>query len=220
MSCLPALKSGFIASFVCIAPALAELPEAPDLSQCDNCKDFPVEWLEVDKAERLDLDALPAERRLDFLVGEWELLFPYKSPDGEIQYTTDVPVGFEVFQWRDGRQKILEGFQEWPFTSGGKYPFRARSEFRYIEDEQRWQLTWLTNSTAALFTGGLEEDGIFALYEFTPTGDRRSLALRPGMRYVLRNITKDRFIAEEWNRVEGAEEFEVLKWRVLYRRRH
>lgn len=209
-----------IASSLMSITASAQLPEEADLSQCDNCKDFPAEWLEVEQAKLLDLDALPAERRLDFLVGEWELLFPYKSADGKIHYTTDMPVGFEVFGWRDPQQKILDGFQEWPFTSGGKFPFRARSEFRYIEDEQRWQLTWLTNSTAALFTGGLEEGGIFALYEFTPTGNRTSLSLRPGMRYVLRNITRNHFIAEEWNRKEGAEDFDILKWRVLYRRRH
>jgi len=49
------------------APAPAA--DAIDVSQCDNCKDFPAEWLRVDPSELLDLEALPPERRLDFLIG-------------------------------------------------------------------------------------------------------------------------------------------------------
>lgn len=134
------------------------VPAKPEVSQCDNCDDFPAALLEVDDSELLDLASLPPERRLDFLVGEWEL-------------------------------------------------------------DDRWQMTWLTVSVAAVFTGGLETRGVIAFYESQFTGDRRKLRLEEGMRYVLRNITRDTFIAEEYRSADGGETFDILKWRLLYRRR-
>ena len=39
------------------------------------------------------------------------------------------------------------------------------------------------------------------------------------MRYVFRNITAESFIAEEYRSADGGETFDILKWRLLYRRR-
>lgn len=199
--------------------AAAQIPENPDLSQCDNCKNFPDDWLEVDESDLLDLESMRPERRLDFLIGEWEILFPYEDQENGLRYTTEDPVGFDIFTWRDGGKTVIDGFQEWPFTSGGKYPFRSRTDFRYVKDEGRWQMIWLPNVSTGIYTGGLEEDGVIALYEHEPTGGRKDLSLRLNMRYVFRNITNDTFIAEEWNSADGGATYPILKWRVLYRRR-
>jgi hypothetical protein len=202
------------------SPALAQsgVPEDPDVSQCDNCDVFPAEWLLVDAAELLDLAALPPKRRLDFLIGEWELLFPADLPEQDLHFTTDDPVGFEIIDWFV-KDRVIEAFQEWPFTGKGKIPFRAKTDFRYVEDEDRWQMTWLTTGSSGVYTGGLEEGGVIAFYEHEFTGGRRELQFREGMRYVFRNITQDRFLAEEWNSADGGKTFDVLKWRLLYRKR-
>ena len=202
---------------ICVALLLAGqtvlaqtgVPAKPDISHCDNCKDFPKEFLEVDKKELLDLASLPPERRLDFLIGEWELIFPLDDPDEGIHYTVDQPVGFEIIDWFV-KDKILHAFQEWPFTSKGKAPFRARTDFRYIASEDRWQMTWLTSGSSGVYTGGLEEGGVIAFYEHEFTGDRRELEFKEGMRYVWRNITRDTFIAEEWRSSDGGKTFECL----------
>lgn len=204
-----------------LAPAsenLAQVPDHPDLSQCDNCDDFPDAWLHVDPEELLDLAALPPERRLDFLIGEWELLFPYEDEEKGFHFSREQPIGYDIFRWfvPDG---VIEGFQEWPFTSKGHWPFRARTDFRYVKPEDRWQMTWITGTSAGFYTGGLEDSGVFALYEHEPVGDRHKLSLSPGMRYVFRNITGNRFLAEEWNSADGGKTYTTLNWRLLYRRR-
>jgi hypothetical protein len=208
-----------VASEAVVFSTPLQVPFKPDVSQCDNCKDFPEEWLEVRDEDRIDLQSLPPQRRLDFLIGEWEVLFPYKSPDGTTEYDRWMPVGFDVFSWRDPSQKIIDGIQEWPFTSGGRFPFRAHTDFRYFEDQDRWQMTWLTNSSAQFYTGGLEKDGVIALYQHKPVGDRKDIKMEKGMRYVLRNITSRTFLTEEWNSSDGGETYNIIKWRALYRRR-
>jgi hypothetical protein len=213
------LPFALIAVLLFAAPALPSgVPEKPDVSQCDNCDDFPKELLEITDSELLDLASLPPARRLDFLIGEWELIVPADSPEEGIRYTVDQPVGYEIIDWFV-KDKILQAFQEWPFTNKGKPPFRARTDFRYIADEERWQMTWLTVGASGVFTGGLEDGGVIAFYEHQFTGDSRELALKEGMRYVLRNITQNTFVAEEYRSADGGETFDVLKWRLLYRRR-
>lgn len=193
-------------------------PGVLDLSQCDNCGDFPAEWLHVEESSLLDLASLPPERRLDFLVGEWEILFPYRNEEEGVRYTREQPVGYELIDWFvEGT--VLEAFQEWPFTGGGAIPFRAKSDFRYREEEGRWEMIWLAGRATGLFIGGLEADGSFALYEHEFTGDRRRLGTRLGMRYVFRNISRDRFLVEEYRSSDGGATFPILKWRALYRRR-
>jgi len=194
------------------------VPASPDVSECDNCDDFPDELLEVDPLELLDLASLPEARRLDFLIGEWELIFPADIPEDGVYYTVDQPVGFEIFEWFV-REKVIHAFQEWPFTSGGAFPFRARTDFRYIEAEDRWQMTWLTTSSSGVYTGGLEEGGVIAFYEHEFTGGRRRLDFQQGMRYVFRNITQDHFVAESYFSGDDGKTFEILKWRLYYRRR-
>ena len=39
------------------------------------------------------------------------------------------------------------------------------------------------------------------------------------MRYVFRNITRDQFLAESDFSADGERTFDILKWRLLYRRR-
>jgi hypothetical protein len=194
------------------------VPEHPDVSQCDNCNVFPKEFLEVDDSALLDLASLPPERRLDFLVGEWELIFPADLPEQGVHYTADQPIGFEIIDWFV-EDRILEAFQEWPFTNKGGPPFRAKTDFRYVAEEDRWQMVWLTVGASGVFTGGLGDGGVFAFYEHEFTGGRRNLELKPGMRYVFRNITTDTFIAEEYRSSDGGETFDILKWQLLYRRR-
>ncbi len=200
-------------------PAFAQSFSAdPDLSECDNCAFFPDEFLRVDPADLLDLASLLPERRLDFLIGEWELLFPFEDPDQGIHYTADMPIGFEIFDWFVPN-KILQAYQEWPFTSGGGMPFRAKSDFRYMEDDGRWQMTWLTSGSTAIYTGGLEPGGAIALYEYHWSGDADNQQLTRGMLYVFRNITRDSFLAEMYMSTDGGETYDQIDWRVRYRRR-
>jgi hypothetical protein len=195
------------------------VPESPDVSECDNCDAFPETLLAVEAKDLIDLEALPPERRLDFLIGEWDLIFPADIPDQGIHYTVDEPIGGEVIDWFvEGR--ILQAFQEWhPFTSQGKPPFRARTDFRYVASEDRWQMTWLTPGSSGIYTGGLEKDGVIAFYEHEITGNRREVKFRDGMRYVFRNITRDHFLAESYFSADDGKTFDILKWRLLYRRR-
>jgi len=194
------------------------VPAKPDVSQCDNCDVFPQSLLAVEGKDLLDLASLPAERRLDFLVGEWELIMPADIPEQGVHYTVDQPVGYEIIDWFvEGR--VLHAYQEWPFTSKGGFPFRARSDFRYVADEDRWQMTWLTSGASAIYSGGLEPGGVIAFYEHLITGTRRKVRFKEGMRYVFRNITQSRFIAESYFSGDGGKTFDILKWRVLYRRR-
>ena len=127
-------------------------------------------------------------------------------------------MGYEIIDWFV-KDKILHAYQEWPFTNKGKAPFRARTDFRYIADQDRWQMTWLTVSSSGVFTGGLELDGVIAFYEHELTGDSRRLQFQEGMRYVLLNITPNSFIAEEYRSSDGGKTFDILKWQLLYRRR-
>jgi len=204
--------------FVCVALAQTGVPAKPDVSQCDNCKDFPRELLVVDKRDLLDLASLPPERRLDFLIGEWELIFPIDEPKQGMHYTVEEPIGYEIIDWFV-KDKILQAYQEWPFANKGKAPFRAKTDFRYIDLEDRWQMTWLTVGASGIFTGGLEEGSVIAFYEHEFTGDRRKLGFQEGMRYVFRNMTRDSFIAEEYRSADGGKTFDILKWQLLYRRR-
>ena len=201
-----------------VQAARASVPDDPDVSQCDNCDVFPAEFLEVDTSNLIDLDSLPPQRRLDFLIGEWELIFPAKIPEQGIHYTIDQPVGFEVIDWFN-KDRVLSAFQEWPFTNQGKMPFRAKTDFRYIKDEDRWQMTWLTNATTGIYSGGLETNGVFSFYEHEITGSRRLVRFEEGARYLFRNITPNQFLAEWYESADGGKTFNILKWRLLYRRR-
>ncbi len=198
-------------------PGRRGVPATPDVSQCDNCDDFPREFLEVDPAELLDLASLPPERRLDFLIGEWELIFPAVIPEQDVLYTVDQPVGFEIVEWFVPN-RVLQAFQEWPFTSKGRPPFRAKTDLRYDKDARRWQMLWMTGSSSSLFVGGLE-DGAIALYEHEFAGEGRRVELVPAMRYVFSNITRNTFIAEEYQSSDGGRTHDILKWQLLYRRR-
>ena len=214
------MRSASLLLFLALPIAQASIPENPDLSQCDNCDVFPDEFLAVNEADLIDLESLRPERQLDFLIGEWELIFPYVNEEQNQHYTVDQPVGFEIIDWFV-KDKILQAFQEWPFTGKGKKPFRAKSDFRYIEKEDRWQMTWLTNSSTAIYSGGLESESVIALYEYHFTGGRRSLVTDGGhaVRYLFRNITKDRFLVEWYESDDGGKTFNILKWRLLYRKR-
>lgn len=97
---------------------------------------------------------------------------------------------YKIFDWFV-EDKILLAYQERPFASKGKAPFCAKTDFRYIADEDRGQMTWLTVGASGVITGGLEEEGVIASYEHPITGDHRKLDFKEGMRYVLRNITRD-----------------------------
>jgi hypothetical protein len=206
--------------FVLVAPvtcgAQTPLPTDPDISNCDNCDVFPNEWLSADPDQLIDLDGLPPERRLDFLVGEWALFFPVGKLGDEDYHSADEPIAHESFEWYVP-DKVIQADQIW----GSKEDpgFRARTDFRYVAEQDRWQMTWLAPTASGFFTGGYDGHGVISFVEYLPTGDRSKLSLTPGMRYVFRNISKDQFVAEEWRqKKDGIGPFTILRWRVLYRR--
>lgn len=202
------------ASSVCVAQT--PLPSNPDISNCDNCDEFPSEWLAADPEEFMDVESLVPERRLDFLIGTWALFFPDGAPGDENYFTKDKPVGFETFEWYVPN-RVIQSDQYWGQKENPG--FRARSDFRYIVDEGRWQMTWLAPTTHAIFTGGYAGHGVISFIEYAAKGDRQKLTLVPGMRYVFHNITRDQFVAEEWRQNEdGTGPFTILRWRLLYRR--
>lgn len=190
-----------------------------DVSQCDNCDAFPSEWLLVEDKQLIDHSALPPARRLDFLIGEWELFFPKGAPGDEDYSPQDKPIAHERFTWF-GDKAAIHGDQYW----GDKEApgFQARSDFRYVAKQERWQWTWLTTSTAAMMNGGYAADGTMAFREFNFDGDRHDLTLAPSnnhIQYVFRNVTGDQFIQEEWRQSEaGVGPYNKLMWQVLYQR--
>jgi hypothetical protein len=199
-----------------ICDAQTPLPSNPDISNCDNCDTFPSEWLTANPEELIDFEKLSPERRLDFLIGDWELYFPNGAPGDENYTTADEPIGFETYEWYIP-DEVIQADQYW----GNKENpgFRARSDFRYIEDQERWQMTWLAPTAHSIFTGGYDGHGIFSFIEYVAKGDRRKVSFAPGMRYVFRNITEDQFVIEEWRQKEdGVGPFTSLRWRAMYRR--
>jgi len=69
--------------------------------QCENCLSFPEEFMKVEADAVPDLASMKPERRLDFLVGEWQLYYP-----------EDQTAAFETFYWwLPG--KVLEASQDW-----------------------------------------------------------------------------------------------------------
>ena len=199
-----------------IIRAQVPLPSNPDVSNCDNCDTFPEEWLQAEPGQLLDFKSIAPERRLDFLIGEWALYFPDGEPGDENYYSPEEPVGYETFEWYMPN-KVIQADQYWGDKDNPG--FRARSDFRFVGEENRWQMTWLAPTMHALFTGGYEGHGIFSFIEYEPIGDRQKLKLVSGMRYVFRSITKDQFVAEEWRQEkDGVGPFTSLRWRLLYRR--
>ena len=190
------------------------LAQPADLSGCDNCDVFPPEWMEVAPDRLLPLDDTPPARQLDFLIGEWDIYFPYKT-EGDPEYIPrDAPVATETFEWMVD-QRIIHGFQQW----NGEGGYVAHTDMRYYEDEGRWQMTWASSSSVEIYSGGHDGGSIISFYEHTPTGDRDGISLRArGMRYLFRNITEDQFIVEEWNASEETGAYDRLIWQALYRR--
>jgi hypothetical protein len=177
--------------------------------QCENCLTFPDEFMQVEPGALLDLAAMPAERRLDFLVGEWQLYYP-----------ADEPAAFEAFRWwLPGR--VLEATQDWSLDPAhhDKIPWRARSYFRYYKDPGRWQLQWISSNTSSLFSGGLENGNVMAFYENEFFGGPGHLQLRYPAKYVFRNITKDSFVVEWYDSADEGKTYAHLTWRLYYRRR-
>jgi len=191
-----------------------------DVSQCDNCEAFPPEWLDVENRELIDLSVLPPARRLDFLIGEWELLFPKGEPGDEGYISPDDPIARERFTWF-GDRVAIHGDQYWGDQEAPG--FQARSEFRYLAQQERWHWTWMTTSTVTGMTGGYYgPEGTVAFREFNFAGDRHDLTLAPDdnhVMYVFRNITQNQFVQEEWRQNQtGVGPYNRLMWQVLYRR--
>lgn len=203
-----------IASSICNAQT--PLPTNPDISKCDNCDVFPSEWLTANPEELIDFEKLLPERRLDFLIGDWELYFPEGTP-GDDKYTaSDKPIGFESYEWYIPNN-VIQADQY--FGDKENPGFRARSDFRYVVSEDRWQMTWLAPVAHSIFTGGYDGHGVFSFIEHKAKGNRRKISFSPGMRYVFRNITEDQFVIEEWRQKEdGVGSFTFLIWRAMYRR--
>ena len=190
-----------------------------DISECDNCDAFPVEWLSVDEETAIDFDALPPARQLDFLIGEWELLFPTGKPGDDDYIAPDKPIARENFTWFADKTAI-HADQYWGDKDAPG--FQARSEYRYVVDQERWQWTWMTSSSYAIMTGGNRDDGTLTFRQFKLSGDQNDLTASPDknhVQYVFRNVTADQFFQEEWRQDEtGTGPYNKLMWRVLFRR--
>jgi hypothetical protein len=197
------------AILLCAVAAADGPPLLVDETDCENCPVFPERFMEVNPAELLDLAALPPERRLDFLVGEWQLYYP-----------ADEPAAFESFSWWVPGV-VLEGLQDWALDPmhRDKIPWRARSFFRYVDDPGRWQFQWVSSTTSSVFSGSLEEGSVLAFYENEFAGGPKHLAFRYPARYVFRNITKDSFLVEWYDSTDGGETYTKLAWRLYYKRR-
>ena len=177
--------------------------------ECDNCLTFPEDFMKVEPEALLDLASMRPERRLDFLVGEWQLYYP-----------EDEPAAFEVFRWwLPG--KVLEGSQDWSLDPAhrDKIPWRAKSYFRYYEDPGRWQFQWISSNTSSLFSGRLEGDNVMAFYENEFFGGPSHLEFSYPAKYVFRNITADSFVVEWYDSTDGGKTYKNLAWRLFYKRR-
>ena len=177
--------------------------------QCENCLTFPEEFMKVKPGALLDLASMRPERRLDFLVGEWQLYYP-----------EDKPAAFEEFRWwLPG--KILEASQDWSLDPAhhDKIPWRAKSYFRYYEDPGRWHFQWISSNTSSLFSGRLEDDNVMAFYENEFSGGPNHLKFSYPAKYVFRNITRDSFVVEWYDSSDDGKTYKNLAWRLFYKRR-
>ena len=180
-----------------------------DYSKCDNCLTFPEEFMQVDENERIDFTEIEAERQMDFLIGEWQLYYPEdKSP------------AFEIFKWfHEGI--IVEGYQDWALDSNhlDKIPWRAKSFFRYVKEEERWQFQWITTNSYSIFSGKLEPNNTFVFYENEFHGDPLKLKFTYPAKYVFKNITKNSFVVEWYDSEDNGKTYPFLAWRLYYKRR-
>ena len=180
-----------------------------DYSKCDNCLVFPEEFMQVDKDELIDFSEIPYERQLDFLIGEWQLYYPEdKSP------------GFEIFEWfHEGL--VIEGLQDWSLDPShlDKIPFRAKSFFTFIKEENRWQFHWITASTSSIFSGKLENNDAFVFYENAFHGDPLKLKVTYPAKYIFKNITKKSFVVEWYESEDNGKTYPFLIWRLFYKKR-
>ena len=193
--------------------------ENADVSQCDNCEFFPLEWLQIDDEKAIEFDTLPPDQHLDFLVGDWNLYFPNGKPGDDDYQSPDEPIAHERFEWF-GKKVSIHGDQYWGDKDAPG--FQARSELRYVAENDRWQWTWMTIGSYALMSGGIAPDGSIVFRQFVLEGDQNNLTISPDkdhIQYVFRNVTADQFIQEEWRQAEsGIGPYNRLMWRVLYRR--
>lgn len=183
----------------------------PDVNyeNCENCLTFPKEFMKVSPEELLDLAALPPERRLDFLIGEWQMYYP-----------EDKTTGFEIINWWLP-DVVIEAAQDWSLdpVHNDKIPWRARSFFRYIEDPGRWQFQWISSNTSSLFSGGLEKGNVMVFYENAFSGGPAHLEFSYPSKYVFRNITQNSFVVEWYDSTDGGKSYTDLSWRLYYKRR-
>ena len=181
-----------------------------DESSCVNCAKFPEQFLEIDESERLDLNALPRERALDFLIGEWDIYYPDEDR-----------AGYEVYSWFT-QGKMIQAFQEWIFFSKpGEIPWRGMSYYQYVPDQQRWHFNWVPGDNhGALYTGRVSDDGKeIIFFENEISGDAKTLNLKPDMRYILKNITRDSFLVETTRTHDGGKTYTELRERLFYKKR-
>ncbi len=201
------------------AQAQLEMPADTDYTSCQNCSSFPEEWLGVARADLLEFDSVEPERRLDFLLGDWVIYFPSGKP-GEAGYISpEEIVAHETFE-QFGDKGVIEAFQ---YYGAQENPgFIARSDFRFIGDENRCLWTWMTSTSHAVMTGGATSLGVMQFKEYNTVGSRSDINLEPASTrsiYFFRNITRDQFIQEEWRQQSAGDgPYNQLIWRALYRR--
>ena len=186
-------------------PAFAQ-SHGTDESSCDNCQLLFGEAVEVPDSDGIDFDTIAPERRLDFLVGTWVLYYPKERR------------GTEVFTWHY-ENETLHALQDWRVFDVDDSDFFAHSYYRYVADEDRYQLIWVATRTYAVFSGGWEDSNTLALYEFGWSGNSRDLKLeKKPVRYVFTNISRDQFLIEWQEDHDGDGVYEKLMWRVLMKR--
>ena len=170
-------------------------------SKCENCLIFPDKFMLVEKTSLIDFSLISPEKQLDFLIGNWQLYYP-----------GDTIAARESFKWFS-KGKVMEANQEW--ISGWK----AKSFFRYVSNQNRWQFQWITPDTSSLFSGGLSSDNMFVFYENEFEGGPNKLYFQYPAKYVFKNITKNSFMVEWYESNNNGDTYPILKWRLFYKRK-
>ncbi len=202
-------RSSLVLGFTCVllgAPELGAQVHGQNTSECSNCELLAGPLIEVSSADRIDFDQISPDRRLEFLLGDWVVHFPREAR------------GTETFRWHYEGESI-HGLQRLPGQAPAEDDFLAHSFYRFVANEERYEMVWIARNTWTVFSGAFEGRNTLALYKHEWAGDAEGLSLsQPKVRHVLKNISDDQFLVEVQEDRDEDGAYELVRWRALMKR--